>query len=234
MYSFRDQLVFVGGDIGLGQMTDRISLLGRGYNVELGTLPFGLSSQCMVGINEDTFVITGGYESGYIWDKTYIMTLGEDQNSQIVMTQFDEGPNMLSARSDHACGLLEEVDGRKFVVVAGGIHCARTCSALPGWWWNQGSVECLEVTNGVIGSWQTCPDLPLNVTQSAMVTDPSTGDLMLIGGAYNDIGTSYEPLDTIYRLTSISKSWELVDQTLMQTRTGHVAFSVPEEHLHCD
>ena len=95
-------------------------------------------------------------------------------------------------------------------------------------------MECLEVTNGVIGSWQTCPDLPLNVTQSAMVSDPNTGDLLLIGGAYNDIGTSYEPLGTIYRLTSITKGWELVDQTLMQTRARHVAFSVPEEHLQCD
>jgi hypothetical protein len=130
-----------------------------------------------------------------------------------------EGPNLTESRMEHACAIMTESDGTKYIVVAGG---------------NVKTTLFLEVTDDSVTDkeWQPGPDL--QISEAQMVTDPATGNVILIGGKYTSPKTSSDPVGSMYRLENISSDWKLMDEFFLKTpRSLHVSFFVPDDKLPC-
>ena len=79
-------------------------------------------------------------------------------------------------------------------------------------------------------TWTRCANLPQPIRGGRLITDPETGDLLLLGGNSNSIGD----LSTIYRLSDINGDWKLQDKELTTTRRGFSAMYVPDGILNCN
>ena len=65
-----------------------------------------------------------------------------------------------------------------------------------------------------------------------MISDPKTGDLLLLGGSTDENAAI---LKSVYRLNSINSQWNL-DQTkeMFDERKQFVSFFVPDEKVQCE
>ena len=101
----------------------------------------------------------------------------------------------------------------------------------------QNHCEYLEIfeDNTLDNGWKICANLTVPVANAQLLTDPESGDLILIGGNYNDV---YNPpsqtYDTIYRLPAIDGEWIEQEKKLKVRRHSHVSMFVPDSQLLCN
>jgi len=74
-------------------------------------LPEGLAFHCILKLNSSTAMIIGGYNGYGVVPKTHYFDLNK--------LTFTPGPNLLTDRHNHACGILQ-TEGKEYIVVAGG------------------------------------------------------------------------------------------------------------------
>jgi hypothetical protein len=122
---------------------------------------------------------------------------------------------------------MTESDGTKYVVITGGSTGLNPSVNLE-------TTLFLDVTDGsVIDSvWQPGPAHGAFI-QAQMLTDPATGNVILIGGKDASPQPSSDPVGSMYRLESITSNWEKMEQVLESPRTLHVSFFVPDDKLPC-
>jgi hypothetical protein len=137
-----------------------------------------------------------------------------------------EGPSLPESRMGHACALMTELNGTKYIVVTGGSTGDTPSVELE-------TTLFLEVTDDSVTGKEWQPGPNLLVSKAQMVTDPATGNVILIGGK----DTSPQPLfglvGSMHRLESITSNWEKMDQVLESPRSLHVSFFVPDDKLPC-
>ena len=128
---------------------------------------------------------------------------------------------MARKRSDAMCGILDKGEN-KFVVTIGGfpVNVADQC-------------EYLQIyPNNTLSPWKTCSNLDLVLVDGQMLTDPESGDLILLGG--NNPKSSPFQQDSIYRLSNIDGSWILQNQKLRDERSAHASIFVNNPSPHPD
>ena len=82
-------------------------------------------------------------------------------------------------------------------------------------------------------TWKKCANLPQPISYGRLVTDPETGDLLLLGGQSDTNSRPYE-LSKIYRLSDINGEWTLQDKELTTKRNRFSAMYVPDGILNCN
>jgi hypothetical protein len=138
-----------------------------------------------------------------------------------------EGPSLPESRMGHACALMTELNGTKYIVVTGGSTGDTPSVELE-------TTLFLEVTDDSVTGKEWQPGPVLQMSQAQMVTDPATGNVILIGGKYTSPKTSSDPVGSMYRLENISSDWKLMDEFFLKTpRSLHVSFFVPDDKLPC-
>ena len=80
--------------------------------------------------------------------------------------------------------------------------------------------------------WQLCANLTQPTASATLLTDPENGDLILLGGEFND-GSGSGPYDSIYRLSDINGQWIKQEKTLEVNRHSHSSIFVPVSQLPC-
>ena len=80
--------------------------------------------------------------------------------------------------------------------------------------------------------WKICANLPVPIANGQLLTDPESGDLILIGGNFN--GNSGGLYDTIYRLSTIDGEWIEQEKKLDVKRHSHTSMFVPDSQLPCN
>ena len=111
---------------------------------ELAEFPGAALFQCAVFIDDDTLMVTGGFgleglplnPAEILHDTTWFLNVADNE--------WSAGPAMSTARSNHACSLLEDAQGNKQVVITGGF----------GGWSGEhvNATEIYDVTSGVWSS----------------------------------------------------------------------------------
>jgi len=151
-------------------------------------------------------------------NSTHIMSIGGYDNNYFtdvnILNLNDEhwtiGPSLRKARFDHSCGKIMTEDGQEAIIVIGGYDVGN-------------SVEVLMPGDN---EWIEGPNLPISISEAQLVQDPS-GGVVLIGG-YSD-----KSLNTLYRLSSLKRGWELMTQKLKTARFEHTAFLIDDELTTC-
>ena len=127
--------------------------------------------------------------------------------------EWTEGPRMARERYNGMCGTLEKGNSR-FVVTIGGY---------PPKMENQ--CEYLEIfSNRTLGSWKNCSNIPTLLSYGQLLTEPESGDLILLGG--KDPYSETAEQDSIYRLSNIQSEWILEPKRLKARRYAHVSLFV--------
>jgi hypothetical protein len=137
-----------------------------------------------------------------------------------------EGPTLPESRMEHACALMTELDGTKYIVISGGLTGDKSLVKLE-------TTLFLEVTDDSVTGKEWQPGPVLQMSQAQMVTDPATGNVILIGGNFTSPQPLSDPVGPMYRLESITSNWELMIQELESPRSLHVSFFVPDDKLPC-
>ena len=205
-------MVITGGvnDHGTSTLIQIIGDQPKTYTMELG-----IKSHCMVNLINDTYLLIGGNVaidgSLVTMNKTFIVTLNDEG------VEWKEGPEITNERDSLMCGIMTEEGGSRYAVVVGGIG-------------NQGSIsdlcQYLELPDL---TWKSCSNLPKGIAEGQLITDPESGDLILLGGRSSH---GYE--STILRLSSINDQWIVTDVSLVAGRTLHTSMFVPDDQLLCE
>ena len=165
----------------------------------------------MVNVFKDTLLLIGGKsEDLETLNKTFIVKVREEG------LEWDIGPDLDHAIESLMCGIMEKDEGT-YVVVVGGIVSG-------SWLFN----DCQYLEMPDLTAWKSCTKLFSGRAEGQLLTDPESGDLILIGGRSND---GYE--STILRLSSITGDWSL-ENTLEVRRTLHTSMFVPDDQLLCE
>ena len=201
-----NSIIMVGGfGGGNNERYDTVQVVGTDLN---WTFPLPVSHACMVLLNNGSYLLTGGSYNSDTPDKTFVFTI---ENNHF---EWSNGPKMNGGRQDHMCALMKD-DNHEYVVVFSGYPSTIDPQC-----------EYLEIVDNQLSvSWQRCSGLPESFTGGQLITDPQSGDLILIGG-FEDIIS-----DTIYRLSSINGEWMLQNKRLQEARHLHVSMFVPDSKL---
>ena len=161
----------------------------------------------------DTYLLIGGHlqidGSMIRLNKTFIVTLKDEG------IDWKEGPEITNERDSLMCGIMNKVKNR-YAVVVGGIG-------------HQGSLSDLcQYLQLPYLTWKSCSNLPKGVADGQLLTDPESGDLILIGG----FSHGYER--SILRLSSINDQWIEQNVSLVAGRRSHTSMFVPDEQLLCE
>ena len=114
--------------------------------------------------------------------------------------------------------MLHQIDGRKFVLNVGGFAEK-----------DVDFCEYLEVTDGTFNSvWKDCPEIPEELSLSKLITDPVTGEAILIGGQRNFTYFS----KNMYKIEFINGTWEKIGE-LDESRYSHVSFFINDSDFEC-
>jgi len=145
--------------------------------------------QCVARVDQDTFVITGGENNGFLRTaSTYNSKTGT----------FTHLPQLKQARSLHGCGVWKEGD-KKWIIVAGGLN--------PG---NLKTTEMLEVGGT---EWISSEDL--NVARAGHSMAITQGGVMVLGG--RTIGGA--DLSSVEMFDWSTKTWSLVEPSLNKEKS---------------
>lgn len=166
--------------------------------------PHQYYKHCLVQVNSSHLFITGGvYESS----SSYFLNV--DTKEWIQM------PDMAaSVRFDHACGLVENGNGEREIVVAGGDAGGTFGSSMV-------SSEIFSLTNM---EWRDGPDFPIDVNGAASV---QLSQSFLVVGGFSHGESSY--LDGIYEFDRLNYTWSKKNQTLKTARRYHTAILLPND-----
>ncbi len=189
---------------------DRITNIWSSAN--LASVPECLAYSCMVQLSSSQIFLTGGYNSNGEISRTYIYNT--------VTNVWTSGPDLLTVRAEHACGIINDSNNNPTVIVAGG------WSDLMG-----RSMSTTEIYNHISNKWDTGPELPLNFHTGVIMPHPQGGVVCVAGNSFNN-GIS-NLLNTIYYLPSISSYWSILNQTLHVARGVHTVINVPSAFTQC-
>ena len=189
---------------------------GKSWRMLRHELPEGLYGHCQISINASLSFIVGGrgIVSG-ITDKTwFVEVVGLHSSEERV--EFTEGPRLNDARHNHGCTYDRST---KTVIVAGGSEKELRLESL--------NLEIIENAQ-----WQTGPNLPNNspLEDFDLVYNSKIGGTLLMGGNHPGTETT---TNQVWKLNN-NQLWTKFDNlTLYASRSGYVAFNVPNSFLHC-
>ncbi len=187
-------------------------------SVRAPDLPLPAERHCLVKLNASTAFLIGGFPNP---SQTYFLDLNTDLGEPV----FDSapGPELITARYRHACGLLVEPgDGNDaVVVVTGGFNDSHVILTSKTEMWIPGTDQ-----------WINGPDLPVTLSYHAGLTSPDGKSLYLVGGSDGSI-LGYQ--SSIYKLSFNDGGWQWsrLDQELQVPRTSHVAMVIPGSLANC-
>ena len=216
-------IIIAGGQDSLTTNSDLIQIVGDSQTWTMETVT---SYSCMVNLQNDEFLLTGGIikssEMAETTQKTFVFTPKDDGS-----IEWHDGPTMLSKRSSHMCGILKK-ESKSFVVVSGGLNIDPL---------NQ--CEYLEIMQGdtlTLSEWKQCDYLGREGVHveikgiGRMLTDPQSGDIYAIG-KFGGIGTP--ETQRVYRLSDVDGQWTIQSHLLQIPRDAFAAMVVPETLLPC-
>ena len=83
--------------------------------------------------------------------------------------------------------------------------------------------------------WQPCANLTVPTVGATLLTDPESGDLILLGGTFSSIdGSGSVYYDSVYRLSDINGQWMEQEKSLEVKRHQHSSIFVPVSQLPCN
>jgi hypothetical protein len=204
------KLLVTGGWNSLVSFNSTEVLTVEGWQSIIPSLPFRISSHCIVTVNSTTVMVIGDDQDGPS-GKTFLFTLGEES--------WIEGPEMKYKRVGHNCGRIrrDKESQEMSIIVTGGKYGPSYSSSV-------------EILDGSSNKWQTGPELPFGMRNSQMVED-SHGGVVLIGGE-----SPYSAfLGTLFQLPHAGQNavWTQMEQKLKLGRRQHTAFLVPDNIVDC-
>ncbi len=164
-------------------------------------LPVPLWGHCMLMVNSNTAMITGGKDYP---TESWLYDLDADTG------KWTSVPSMTTGRHGHACGILS-VSGSQVVVVAGGRLAYQSVEL-----WTVGS-----------NRWIAGPTLPIPISYATSIGGQN-GDSMIVAGGM-DNGLNH--LTHLYELRCSSQVdcfWNKMEQSLKCGRARPVAMFVPD------
>jgi len=170
---------------------------------EIISLPKPVRSHCLITLNATHIMSIGGHNG--------ITSLSEVNILDIVNEKWTVGPILNTPRWDHSCGKIKTDEGLDTVIVVGGYDA-------------ENDVEVLKSGGN---EWISGPSLPKNIAEAQLVQD-ITGGVILIGGL-----TFLNAQDSLYRLSSLDDTWELMPQKLKIGRREHTAFLIDDDLTSC-
>ena len=182
-------------------------------------LPQKLYSHCALSINQKEVMILGGYQGDTIWDAQGISTT--------YFYHFDHGwrlgPDMMVARGDFGCTILEAQNGLKFVVAAGGANKGLL---------DPQYLKSTELYSLTENRWFWGPDLPLNLVAQSMV---SLENKVYVIGGFTPGGNSWLGItqSKIYEMDENMDQWTQMEQQLSEARSYASVLVVPDSMVSC-
>ncbi len=189
-------LLILGGQ---GAMEAEIIALGEDGEA-LNASPEGFTHHCSVKIDAETILVIGGITDGMASARTFYYNISIDQ--------WFAGPSLNSARSNHACGILED---ENVVVVVGG----EDVSVVE-------SVELLDLDDPEAFTFGN--SILMTRYGGQLVQDPGeAGGLILVGGT-----DGKNEFTDLLRLKCSTCFWEELPIRLREGRRNFVAVGIPE------
>ena len=178
---------------------------------------------CLVNLHDDTFLLISGLSINLVGTHRSIIITPRNGS---IEAEVSEGPLLNEMRHGHACSTLEK-SGRRFIVAVGGYS---------GPFSPQHHCEYLEIFgDNTLDTWKICANLPVPIANGQLLTDPESGDLILLGGTFSDnSGRPTQYYDTIYRLSAIDGEWIEQEKKLDVKRHSHTSMFVPDSQLPCN
>ena len=181
-------------------------------NVKLGpNLPIKVRDHCLAKLNSTHAILIGGNTEDSDYSRsTFILPLGMEAGGA------SSGPELLSGRKDHACGIISNQAGH-FAIVAGG-YDGNYLSSTEIWQVDQ-------------DNWTPGPVLDYKMVDSVGLSTWDGLSFLLIGGV-DQQATFYR---TIFKLEQIHQEWiwtRLV-QELKTGRSDHTAMLIPDSLANC-
>ena len=104
-------LVLIGGDGGPGVgLTTKFETVSLTKNKVLPDFSIGITGHCVTKLNENTIMVTGGYDGGYR-KQSHLFNFATEQ--------WTDRYDMNYPRSGHACGMFK-IGDKPYNIVAGG------------------------------------------------------------------------------------------------------------------
>ena len=210
-------------------------------------MPKSLKSHCIIKINEDLAMVTGG-RTVSDEDPTRMAPYFEKNTHffSFIDQKWFPGPDLSIGRYDHACSTFLMGD-ETIVAVAGGYRQLSVDEQR-----KTDSVEFLSLQN-LDNGWFKGPKLPHQMALFPMLTSPNGKGLITIGGKIEADAWAYYKFDGIFELKYEDDvldncSWlespfnltqivgEAIEKAWRRTHGGrynHVAFWIPEELEMC-
>ena len=163
-------------------------------------------------------MIVGGYKGESIWDARGSPTT--------YFYHFDHGwrtgPDMMVARADLACTILEAKNRQNYVVATGGVN---------GGFLDTQHLKSTEVYSLVENRWFWGPDLPLNLAAHSMVA--LENKVYVIGGLTPGNGLVGITQSKIYEMDDNMDQWRQMKQKLSVARYYATVLVVPDSMVSC-
>ena len=178
-------------------------------------LPIIAKQHCMIKYDENSVLLTGGVQNRLVSNQTWIMKNPLNGLESML------GPPLSTKRRSHCCGKMILGD-KIFIVVAGGSDESHTLD----------SVELLDPFGGKF--WISGPEMPMKLGHSAMITSPDGRGVIVIGGGNEEAndhdGKEYDIIMELRGESIQTLAWTILDQRLEYARSGHLAFSIPDDN----
>ncbi len=207
----KELIIGVGGWYG-EYLTTVESFDGQSWNKnQFEDLPEPIYAHCLVKVNNTMLISIGGSNSPNATGKTNVF--------DVLNNKWTSGPQLINLRYRHSCGVMNWKNPatgslEKVVVAAGGNSVGGVTA----------SVELLYMEDFNSG-WVAGPDLPKEISSAAMVEFQD--GVILVGGSGNVGGQN------LYQLASPTGAWTMMNQTMKEERSLHVAFLVPDDLVNC-
>ena len=185
-------IIVAGGRNGAGEdgILDIIQIITES-DTKTWKMPNISIGACLVNLHDDTFLLISGLSINIVDTPRSIIITPQDGS---IEAEVSEGPLLNEMRHGHACSTLEK-NGRRFIVAVGGYS---------GPFSPQHHCEYLEIFgDNTLDTWKICANLPVPIANGQLLTDPESGDLILIGGNFNGSGRPTQTYANVYRLSAI-------------------------------
>ena len=178
----------------------------------LSPLPECLAYSCMAQLSQTQIVLTGGSNSVGRSYSTYFYNP--------MTNTWTKGPDMLTFRLEHACGIIKDSNNIDTVIIVGGWDGFVTGN----------SVSTTEVYNRASNTWTRGPDLPYGVHTGQIIQDPDSGIVYVAGNTY----ATSKSLNTVLYLASASSNWIVLKQELFTGRINPMVIQLPYTNSYTD
>ncbi len=201
-----------GGDSAVSKTSEYVA--PHQESVKGPDLPVSLRQHCMVQLDDDTVMFLGSvYDSERRSPKTLIYSISNNS--------FTDGPDLTEPKSAMMCGVIEDDQGNKIVVIAGGAGDSKTYYTDEVEFWVVGSGNDIFTKSGHLSS---------NLCCGTAVTTSDKKSLIVIGG--ND--SSYRNTLQKVTCTATGCTVETMSQKLKVARYWPVAMLIPDSLANCN